>query len=885
VDARLLTSYDVEGQEGEPSRHQIEIVHESLLKAWPRLVRWQTQDEDGAQRRDQLKQAAHLWAEKGRTADLLWTGTAYREHALWRERYEAPLTAVEDAFAAAMAARAKRTKRVRTAAVATVIVGLSAVAIAVGISRQAAVESARRAEASKLVALGRLEVNRYPTAAVAYARKSLEMMDTQEARRLILEALWRGPVARVMPTATPQGVCTHVSASSDGAWLACSDWGSVIQLFSADGMTRRVLPDNRNAADIRVTTFSDDGRRLATFARGDPATSVWSVEGDAAAAVQSGGYPLRLAGDELTLLRSPTQSRPVLAIVSRNLSGMNERTLGRLSGTAQGDVEEGRLQGRLIHSRGQPVSLDAEPILKLLVYSRGRSLYLRPFDDSSGRQRGDVLLGEHGGSVRGVTFQAAGDRIVSFDDTRQVRIWSSGTRALLRTAQGLDPGRWFPWPVLDRQGARMAWDSMRERATVVWDLVGPPDADPLLLHGRNTETEAGNAVFIADGRWLAGGAGGFVSLWPVTMPWPRVLRVQEGTLYGLAFSPDSSQVVTCATTGGVRAWPMTSGGPPAHTIAPEARLNCYGLAVDPAGGQVLVAATQYGAVLAPLGGGPERALARVPSTESILAAALDAEGRWAAVASNYSSDLKDRLLHLVDLRTATARAFPIPGAEGDLPFSGLQGLRFAQDGRLYSAGYGGLHRWDPETGENQALHRAPCLQVDISAKGTLLVAACKPEEPGATRAWPEYPFLSFELLAFDLETGARRRIKTHGVDITAVALSPAGDAIATADATGVVRVGRADGSEPHLLIGPAGRVQSVAFSPDGQWVASTSGSDVLLWPMPDLSKPPLHTLRREALLAKLDAFTNVRVVEDKASATGYKLDLAPFPGWKDIPTW
>ncbi len=54
-------------REGEPNRHRIEIVHESLLKAWPRLVRWQTQDEDGAHLRDQLKQAAHLWAEKGRT--------------------------------------------------------------------------------------------------------------------------------------------------------------------------------------------------------------------------------------------------------------------------------------------------------------------------------------------------------------------------------------------------------------------------------------------------------------------------------------------------------------------------------------------------------------------------------------------------------------------------------------------------------------------------------------------------------------------------------------------------------------------------------------------------------------------------------------------------
>jgi hypothetical protein len=89
IDARLLASYELRegiaeaGEETErKSRHRIEIVHESLLRAWPRLVRWQAQDEEGAVLRDQLKQAAHLWEEKGRPDDLLWTGTSEREFEL-----------------------------------------------------------------------------------------------------------------------------------------------------------------------------------------------------------------------------------------------------------------------------------------------------------------------------------------------------------------------------------------------------------------------------------------------------------------------------------------------------------------------------------------------------------------------------------------------------------------------------------------------------------------------------------------------------------------------------------------------------------------------------------------------------------------------------------
>ncbi len=66
----------------------LEIAHESLLRAWPRLVRWQTQDADAAQLRDQLRQAAAAVAgAKGRPRDLLWSGTSYREFAVWRERY------------------------------------------------------------------------------------------------------------------------------------------------------------------------------------------------------------------------------------------------------------------------------------------------------------------------------------------------------------------------------------------------------------------------------------------------------------------------------------------------------------------------------------------------------------------------------------------------------------------------------------------------------------------------------------------------------------------------------------------------------------------------------------------------------------------------------
>jgi DNA-binding winged helix-turn-helix (wHTH) protein len=131
IDARLLTSFELREGDGEPTRI-VEIVHESLLTSWPRLVRWQAQEADAAPHRDHLRQAARTWEERGRSDDLLWSGSAFREYALWRERYPGGLSELEEVFAAAMTALATRRRRRRRVAVVAAIVLAAAAAIIVG---------------------------------------------------------------------------------------------------------------------------------------------------------------------------------------------------------------------------------------------------------------------------------------------------------------------------------------------------------------------------------------------------------------------------------------------------------------------------------------------------------------------------------------------------------------------------------------------------------------------------------------------------------------------------------------------------------------------------------------------------------------------------------
>ena len=92
--------------------------------------------------------------------------------------------------------------------------------------------------------------------------------------------------------------------------------------------------------------------------------------------------------------------------------------------------------------------------------------------------------------------------------------------------------------------------------------------------------------------------------------------------------------------------------------------------------------------------------------------------------------------------------------------------------------------------------------------------------------------------------------------------------------------------KPRLLLGHQGGVRDHAVSPDGRWIVSAGLDGTLrLWPMPDPVKSPLHTLPHDELIAKLKSLTNLRVVRDQDSATGWTLTHEPSPGWETVPVW
>jgi WD40 repeat protein len=384
------------------------------------------------------------------------------------------------------------------------------------------------------------------------------------------------------------------------------------------------------------------------------------------------------------------------------------------------------------------------------------------------------------------------------------------------------------------------------------------------------------------GRWLATGdlARTTVEFWPIGSPRRRVLPGFAASWF-MTFTPDGRWLATCPAMRPARLWPMSVKDGSARDLGED----CSWIASDPTGSGVVVSRGPDVLLYPLLGGAPRLFLGPwVPGTGQGSFVAFDPQGRR-AVASPVNTwgiaEPESRVLAAWDLPSGQKRIHSVAHLT-DAKWPGYWGMQLGGDGRVYVGGPGGVHRLTlpSEPGgavSSETVHAAGAASCDLSRDGRLLlVAASRSEGQQDPRE---------DLVLLDLVERTSRRITTHGTRLLGVRLSPSGRLVVTGDHDGVVRVGPATGEEPHILLGHEGPVDGLAISPDERWIASSSDESISVWPMPDVGKPPLHTLPHPELMAKLDALTNLRVVRDPASATGWKTEVGPFPGWKDVPTW
>ena len=303
---RRLLSVDAE---------RLEVAHEALFTAWPRLAGWLADDAAGRAVRRHLAPAAQEWVAGGRADDELYRGSRLAATLDWASSPGADLTPVEKAFLDASRARAdaeltaahqradrEAAGRRRTRRLA---VGLAAVLVAALVATGVAVRSAGTAQRASVQA----DANRLATVAASTGFVDLSLLlgvqgvrlaDVPETRSALLGALVdHGRALRV--AALPQPMHS-VAVLSDGTVLTDPLDGGVFAWSPTESRPHRLPGDDALWLNAAGTWAVDPGRDLlagggATGA-GAPWLGVRSVSGDIrplGLAEREDGFPLALS--------------------------------------------------------------------------------------------------------------------------------------------------------------------------------------------------------------------------------------------------------------------------------------------------------------------------------------------------------------------------------------------------------------------------------------------------------------------------------------------------------------------------------------------------------------------------------------------------------------
>ncbi|MCY2994344.1 MAG: WD40 repeat domain-containing protein [Planctomycetota bacterium] len=295
---------------------EIEVVHESLVRNWPRLVDWIEDEREVLRRHKRITQAAHDWNTNGRNSSWLYRGESLATAREWADNHQESLNALEMEFLDASSRRTNTLRRVLVSVLVGGVIATVTLSIFADVQKRIAIK--QTAEAIKQTAEAEKQT-RHSTAE-RLANASGKLPEQQAVSRLLLavEAMRSTLVDKdgkdtrddkIQPNAarafqdasrfvTPAGVKTRVLGSHSKAVT------SVVSNWDPNKTGRRFLvtgsedesPSRITGSAVRVWDLSEDalpGRNyLSLSGHGSAVTAVgvsrkdqWLVAGTAEGAV------------------------------------------------------------------------------------------------------------------------------------------------------------------------------------------------------------------------------------------------------------------------------------------------------------------------------------------------------------------------------------------------------------------------------------------------------------------------------------------------------------------------------------------------------------------------------------------------------------------------